>query len=374
MEHTDWDAIVIGGGFFGSSLALELAMRVRKVVVLECGSDLLRRASYHNQARVHAGYHYPRSLMTAVRSRINFPRFIEDFSEAIRSDVDKFYAVSRGLSKVTARQFAHFMRRVGAPLAKAPPRVRALFSSDFVEEVFGAREVAFDAEILRRTMCQRLAQASIPTECGISADRVEPGPGGTVRVQCSSGGGQFELAARWAFNCTYSRINRLHAASCLQQVALKHEIAEMALVDMPPALRGISVTMMCGPFFSTMPFPARGLWTLSHVRYTPHCAWTDSAERPYADAYGRLEKFPKTSHFPYMVRDASRYLPALRDCVYRDSLWEVKTTLPQNELDDGRPILFQPHPQLPRLVNIMGGKLDNIYDIPQDLDSIGLHR
>ena len=32
---------------------------------------------------------------------------------------------------------------------------------------------------------------------------------------------------------------------------------------------------MCGPFFSLMPFPAAGLQTLSHVRYTPHFAWLE---------------------------------------------------------------------------------------------------
>jgi glycine/D-amino acid oxidase-like deaminating enzyme len=375
MERSDWDAIVVGGGFFGSSLAIELAQRVERVVLLEREDDLLRRASYRNQARVHAGYHYPRSLMTAVRSRINFPRFIEDFSESIRADFEKYYAVSRRFSNVTARQFAHFMRRAGAPLSRAPDRVRRMFNSDLVEEVFATHEVAFDAEALRMTMRRRLADASIPIEFGVSANRIRRAANGSsLQVECSSKGQNFSLRASWVFNCTYSRINQLTVASNLEPVTLKHELTELALVEMPPSLCGISVTVMCGPFFSTMPFPARGLWTLSHVRYTPHCSWTDSRSERYCDAYLRLEGFRKSSSFPYMVNDASRYLPALKDCVYRDSLWEVKTTLPQSELDDGRPILFQQHPQLHRLVTVMGGKLDNIYDIPQDLDLIGLNR
>ena len=64
-----------------------------------------------------------------------------------------------------------------------------------------------------------------------------------------------------------------------------------------------------------------------------------------------------------MRKDAQRYLPALEQCRYVDSLWEIKTLLPQSEIDDSRPILFRPCEELPNLISIMGGKIDNIFDI-----------
>ena len=111
-----WDAIVVGGGFFGASLALHLKRELgQQVVLLERGPGLLERASYANQARVHNGYHYPRSLLTALRCRINFPRFTQDYAACIVSDFEKYYAVARTFSKVTAAQFRQFCERVGAP-------------------------------------------------------------------------------------------------------------------------------------------------------------------------------------------------------------------------------------------------------------------
>ena len=68
-----------------------------------------------------------------------------------------------------------------------------------------------------------------------------------------------------------------------------------------------------------------------------------------------------------MIRDAARYLPILSSCSYIDSLWEVKTVLPQSEVDDSRPILFKRHQQLPNLTCILGGKIDNVYDIFHEL-------
>src|SRR5690349_23444259 len=126
--RSEQDAVVVGGGFFGCMTALELRRLSRQVVVLEQDADLLRRASYHNQARVHHGYHYPRSLRTALRSRINFPRFVREFEFCIESDFDKYYAVARQFSKVTARQFLSFFEHVGAPVERAPEAIRRLFN------------------------------------------------------------------------------------------------------------------------------------------------------------------------------------------------------------------------------------------------------
>jgi hypothetical protein len=69
-----------------------------------------------------------------------------------------------------------------------------------------------------------------------------------------------------------------------------------------------------------------------------------------------------------MLLDARRYMPILEQCKYVKSLWEVKTVLPQSETDDSRPILFKPNYGLPGLHSVMGGKIDNVYDVIQEID------
>ena len=56
-------------------------------------------------------------------------------------------------------------------------------------------------------------------------------------------------------------------------------------------------------------------------------------------------------------------IPAMEKRVYKGSLWEVKTVLPLSEVDDSRPILFKTNYGIPNLHCVMGGKLDNIYDV-----------
>ena len=119
-----------------------------------------------------------------------------------------------------------------------------------------------------------------------------------------------------------------------------------------------------------MPFPPRKLHTLSHVRYTPHCTWSDKHPENYVPPFDRFERMEKNTAFQYMIKASERLMPCLSECIYRDSLWEVKTILPLSDIDDGRPILFRPSEELPGLVHLMGGKIDNIYDIPQELDNL----
>jgi len=373
VEVRDLDAVVIGGGFFGCSIAAYLARQGARTVVLEEGEELLGHASYANQARVHNGYHYPRAILTALRSRVNFPRFLADYGPSIVEDFDKYYAIGKTASKVTAAQFHAFCRRIEAPLEPAPPEIARLFNPDLIQDVFRVRECAFDALKLRDLVLGELLETGVTVRTGCRADRLRRVAGGWDVVLASPAPGPPPapapapaLHARYVFNCTYASLNRILARSGLPLIPLKHEMTEMALVTPPDELRHLGVTVMCGPFFSTMPFPPRGLHTLSHVRYTPHYAWRDRPEAPGMAA--EEPPRPPRSHFPEMIRDAARYLPSMRRAVYRDSIWQVKTVLPESELDDSRPILFLKDHGGPGLFCIMGGKIDNVYDMYQELD------
>ena len=359
----------MGGGFYGSAIAIYLARQrgLKRVTLIERETELLARASYNNQARVHNGYHYPRSFTTANRSRINAPRFVRDWPEAIHDNFTGLYAVARRNSKVTARQFERFCREIGADLQTAEPEQKALFNSRLIEQVYAVQECAFDATKLADWATRELGQQGVRVCVGAEVTSVAHGPSDTLRVGFEMGtGGRAELTSRYLFNCTYSGLNRLGGGFPSIGSELKHEIAEMALMKVPPPLDGLGITVMDGPFFSMMPFPARGLHTLSHVRYTPHVSWQDG---PAIDPYMKLESYDKVSRADRMVRDVARYLPALNEAKYVESLFEVKTVLAKNEADDGRPILFERHADLPGAYSILGGKIDNIYDIVEKLNA-----
>ena len=188
---------------------------------------------------------------------------------------------------------------------------------------------------------------------------------GQAIVTLSRDAEQHEVETDLVLNCTYSRLNQLLANSGASPIPAKHELTEMAVVEPPAELDGAAVTVMDGPFFSLMPYPSRDLFTLSHVRYTPHCSWHDAANSPVSDGDPLLATHQ--SRFVHMARDAARYLPVMRGTRYVDSIWEVKTVMPRSEQDDSRPILLRRSAQHPACVTVLGAKIDSVYDVEDAL-------
>ncbi|BDB66385.1 hypothetical protein Hc94105_0577 [Helicobacter cinaedi] len=451
-----YDCIIIGGGFFGAYIALQLKEKYNSILVLEQESDLLLHASLNNQARVHNGYHYPRSLSTAISSRRHFKTFCNEFKTAIKNDFAKYYAIANIGSKTSSTQFYRLFKQFDIFIESVPNHIKAMFNKKLVNDVFLTREYAFDAAILREILKERLESKNIEIatntqavcvredRCGlyveiqgysaciaISADskakesQADSGNAESMSLDSNTSNAPAEVSwsdfsgfgakgegsllkandralseqsaksaqetmretqklhAPLILNCTYAGINHLLQNSHLPPLPLKFEMTEMALVNVPVSLQDISVTIMDGAFFSLMPYPSKDCYTLSHVRYTPHFAWRDFSLESKLKAYNLqdsnnpptqatnpytiLQVFTQnaTSNFPLMKADARRYMPILESLEYLDSLYEIKTLQIQNEIDDGRPIIFAKDYGLKGFCTIMGGKIDNIYEIAE---------
>ncbi len=376
-----WDAVVVGGGFYGTALALYLRQQRKRgrVLLIEQAHRLFAHASYNNQARVHGGYHYPRSFTTAYRSRVNRPRFLADHGGAVRTDVTAIYAIARRNSMVSARQFQRFAQEIGARLQPLPRSWQGLFDPLWIEAAFLVEEQVFDAMQLALQAQQALVAAGVDVRLATRVVGVHGGPDGLLVSMRNAGAGSAgeageaekppdveRLHTRLLLNCTYAGLGQLGGEMGSPQAALKHELTEIALVRVPAELAAVGITVMDGPFFSLQPFPDRGLHSLTHVRYTPHVAWP---ERAGDDPYARLASYPRVSRYDRMQRDVLRYVPALQAMQHESSLYEIKTVLQKNETDDGRPILIERHALLPGCISVLGGKLDNVYDVLERLDT-----
>lgn len=346
------DAVIIGAGFYGCHVALALRdVGFGEVLIVEREDGLMRRASYVNQARVHNGYHYPRSRQTALSSRNNFARFVEEHRFAVEVGVEMIYAIARQ-SRVSADQFERFCQEIGAACVEAGRDVASIFDKGTIEAAFCVEEYAFDAVALADDLRRRLNDAGIEVALGVSASIRGAGES-HVDLETSAG----PIRAGYVFNCTYGDLDSVGSPLNL---VIKKEIAEIALVRPPDVLAGRAVTVMDGPFFSTMPFPALDCYSLTHVRYTPHQSWIG----PNAPDLPKV-----TSRGDMMLRDAARYIPRMGDVQLIGSLYEIKAILMNNEDNDGRPIVFEESKDSSRIISILGSKIDNIYDVVELIHS-----
>ena len=369
------DILVIGAGFYGAYIAEYFSKLGKKVIICEKEEKLMQRASLNNQARVHNGYHYPRSILTALKSRMSFPKFNEEFQDCIDDKFDSYYLVGKILSNITANQFKGFCKRISAFCEPAPQDIVKLTNPKFIDGVFKTIEYAFDAKKLRKIMENRLYEA----ETNVYLNTIVESISNDTNLQSKNllanlkkeDGEVLQVAANQVFNCTYSMINYVLDKSDMDLIPLRHEMTEICLVNVPDEIKNKAITVMCGPFFSTIPFPSTDLHTFSHVRYTPHYDWEDKLGDSFFDGHKQHVLTKHRSAWKKMKQDAARYMPILRECRYDSSFWEVKTILPLSEINDSRPILFKQNYGLKGFHCIMGGKIDNVYDIIESIAAGG---
>lgn len=371
--NLNYDITIIGGGFFGLYLAEYFSSFNKSVLVVEKENDAMQRASYNNQARVHNGYHYPRSILTALRSRVSFPRFVEEFESCVDSDFDKYYMISNRLGKVTPHQFKKFCDRIGASHEPVPSHIHKLINHNIVDGVFKVKEFAFNSTKLKNIMLDRIRNNGVKVLFNHTVNAIKKNESNSLlELAISSDSEAFNVYSKQVFNCTYSLLNAVLVDSNIELIPLRHEMTEMCIIDVPEELKKIGLTVMCGPFFSIMPFPSKQAHSFSHVRYTPHYEWDDNNNSVYIHAHQLHNENEKRSAFKKMKLDAQRYMPILGDVKYKESLWEVKTILPRSDTNDSRPILFKANYGFSGLHCVMGGKIDNVYDVIQKINDLGL--
>ncbi|MDR8524428.1 FAD-dependent oxidoreductase [Shewanella fidelis] len=361
---------IIGGGFFGLYIARHMAQRGFQVDLFEKEKEGMLRSSYVNQARIHNGYHYPRSILTASRSHESFARFCHDFDRCVVNDFEKYYAIGKKLGKVSANQFSRFCAAVDIRCDQAPLKVRKLFNPLLVEEVFSVDEYAFDFIKLREQMLEKLTGTDVNIQYESFVNNVEFIDENCLRLNVISSSNHVKANKEYehVFNCTYASINHINSSSGIKAIPLIHELTEMVLVDPPEELKNLGITLMCGPFFSVMPFPSTPYHSTTHVRYTPREEYDDSSKIIGLNSRGELDNLSSTA-WPYIINDVCRYIPSMENSVYKKSLWDVKTILPSSSNDDSRPILFKPnHAEIKGYHCIMGGKIDNVFDAVDCID------
>jgi len=371
------DKIIIGAGLYGLYAALYCCRRGQRVLVLECDDASFKRATYINQARVHHGYHYPRSISTALKSAGYFERFHRDFAFCINQEFEQIYATSGGYSWTNGRQFKEFCHVANIPCEELCPA--NYFKDGTCDGVFKTREYTYDAMILRDYFLDELkeydSQVTIRYGCRIQSIEND----GHFYAVKTETGETFETG--FILNATYAGINQILDMAGFEKFGIKYELCEIILCDVNEKLKGIGFTVMDGPFFSIMPFGKTGYHSLTSVTFTPHTTSYDAiptfACQDRSEGYcsrhllGNCNDCPAKpdSAFPYMANLARKYMLDNYQFTYRKSLYSMKPILMSSEMDDSRPTVIRTFSTNPTFVAVLSGKINTVYDLDEVLDS-----
>lgn len=363
INKLHYDAIIIGGGFYGSMVAIHLSkfIGLNNVAILEKDSKIFSRASSNNQYRVHNGYHYPRSFNTANRSRINFNRFIKEWPNAvINRRGTSLYAIPKLLSKINANQFIKFCHSINAKIKPANKHNERIFNKSKFDGIFETEEYCFNPVLLKEKIEEDLSAYKIVRYFNNEVLEIIQGPNHSLKLKSKEKDSIKTVSCNLVINCSYSGLNQIKGDLTGPSAKLKHEIVEIAFFKTPKDLMEYGITVMDGPFFSILPTNNKRVHSLTHVRYSPHSSWIDDKK---INPYKRINSFKKNTRFERMIRSSEKYIPSLSTSKYIGSKFEIKTILKKNEIDDGRPIFFEKDKSLQNLYYVLGSKIDNIYDV-----------
>lgn len=338
---------VIGGGLFGCTAAIHAARAGHDVTLYEAKSDLMCGATRATFARLHRGYHYPRSPETGKESRAAEASFRAEYGGAVIDGGKQAYIVADD-GHLTPGQFRVFLDK--QPLA---------FFQDGSR--FDVIEPRIHLEKLAGLVRAKVADAGVKIRCGNLINR-------RLCSYLREGFDRIVVA-------TYAGLNDILGKLGCETAEYKFQVVEKPVVRLPEVFRGQSIVVIDGPFGCVDPLDDTGLHVLGHVTKTIHaenvgfCAripahLTSSINRGLIDDHGIIE-LSRLTRFREVADDLARYIPGVEKAEHIGSMFTVRAVLAGVEETDARPTLVERMDA--QVIKVFSGKLGTAVKAARDV-------
>ena len=241
---------VVGAGIYGSTTAIRLAEQGHHTQLFD-PLGVLRAASAINQYRIHAGYHYPRSLETIAEIQEARHEFTEAFRPAVVSGSTHYYAIPHEGSRTPPDEYERVMGGYGLPLRPCRPD---WMNFDFIDRCYEVDEDTYDPDALRTLIESKIEQLGVV----FTRSPYEP----SMR-------GDFDFVVHATYGLGPSRRHF--------EIA-KYQVAEKVLIELPPELRRVALVVVDGPFTAFDPYGATDRSLFGSAKHTNHWTTTDPDE------------------------------------------------------------------------------------------------
>lgn len=370
----NYDKIIIGAGIYGLYSALFCGKKGEKVLVLEKDEEPFKRATYINQARVHMGYHYPRSFSTAIKSAGYFERFHKAYSFSELTEFEQVYATSSNFSWTNAEQFKKFCEDANIRCDELP--VQKYFKDGVCDGSFLTTEYTYDAQILKEYFIKEISKLeNVQIKYNVNIKNINKKKK-TYEIELENGE---KYESGFVLNATYASVNQILNKLGFEPFKIKYELCEIILCSVSKNLKNVGITVMDGPFFSIMPFGRTGYHSLTSVTFTPHVTSYDTLPtfdcQKESNGYCTKECLgncndcpakPKTA-WSYMSNLAKKYLKDEYEFKYEGSLFSMKPILKASEIDDSRPTVIKQFSKNPTFISVLSGKINTVFDLDEVL-------
>ena len=341
---------IIGGGIFGITSSIILAKN-HQVELFEKNSELLQSASGSNQFRVHRGYHYPRSPDTVKDIIQSENSFKEIFSDAVLTNFEHHYCISKENSLTSAKQFLDFCNKFQLEYTYSE---LPFINKDNIELCVRVKESVYDPKKLKQVCLKKLKEQNVK-----------------IHLNNKASEDLFEKFDRIVIS-TYANINHLLKKYPSEQNEYQFELCEKPVVKLPESFKNKSVVIMDGPFMCIDPLGNTGLHLLCNVVHEIH--QTNIGKYPqinkkFIDLVDKgIIKNPSQTNFPKFIESTIDFIPKIKKAKHVGSMFTYRAVPPRVEETDARPTIVKEINN--KIVTLFSGKISTCVESAKKIEKI----
>jgi len=341
---------VIGGGIFGITTAIILG-KEHDVELFEQNNDLLKSASGSNQYRVHRGYHYPRSPETVLGIIKSEDSFKEIFSNAIETNYDHYYCISKKNSLTSAEQFVNFCNQYGLEIKNAE---LDCVNKDSINLCVNVKESVYDPIKLKKVSNELLNNNNVKVHLNHPvSDEI------------------FDKFDKIVL-CTYANLNRLLEKFPNFQREYQFELCEKPVVKLPQSFQNKSIVIMDGPFMCIDPLANTDFHLLCNVQHEIHQTNIGKFHEIKNEYRHLLDngiiKDPDHTNYKQFIESTLEFFPEIESAEYIGSMFTIRAVPPRAEDTDERPTLVTEINE--KIISIFSGKITTCVEAAKEVQKI----
>jgi len=352
MKKNIIDVVIIGGGIFGTEIAIKAKSLGLSVQIIEQKNDILLGASANNQNRLHLGFHYPRDFETGKQCIRGFGAFKEKYSRCIQDGFLNAYFISKEGSLTSSHQFIEFSTLLGVPFTTIEPDEFPIEVRN-IDLAVSCEEVVYDCSILREIVRENLQASGVEIKYGLRAKTISR-YNGLFEIGFDSFGSIF---AKVVINASYADINNLTGQLNYPVEERLYEYTAVAIIELD--IPKLGITIMDGPFMTLLPYGKSGDYLLYCVEHSvikkDICSimdptWLSPEESPFSS-------IDKETYFKNMIDFCKTYLPVLGKANLKGFLEGPRMVLSNKDDTDERPSLITNYDN--NYFTVFSGKIDH---------------
>jgi len=331
--------LIIGAGFFGSSIAIKIKENFKnsKVTLCEKKHDILLSASGKNQFRCHLGFHYPRSDKTIQECKKSFLDFDKYFNDTYLKS-ENFYAISRNDSKIS---FEEYLKSLDKNNLKYKIESNDLLKQQMIQGSIKVDEKIISISLVRKKLWKMMKNLNIEIKLN-------------TKVHLHK---EIKRDYDYIILCTYDENNKnLKNINYIKKEKYYYQLVEKILVKPPKIYQSKSFVILDGPFMCIDPYENSNYSILGSVK--------KSVVKSIASKIHNFDEFPALKKYLFknsnlniysnIKNDFKNFFLNFEETKYFKSFFVVRATV-KNKNDERVTRIINNN----KIINVFSGKWVN---------------